>query len=549
MKTCFLLLALLLGGTSLLSAQVFDVEILKDNGPRNERINVVILGDGFQEAELDQFIIEATNIMDDLFDEPPFSEYETYFNVFAIKVPSTDSDIDHPGTASDVDEPATPVVEADTYFDMTFDGARIHRLLVVGDRPAVTAVLANNLPEHDIVLLLGNSTVYGGSGGSYATTSLASSAAQIAIHEIGHSFGRLSDEYWAGDVFARETLNQTRETDPALVKWSNWHGDNGIGIYPKGTSGNAANWYRPHQNCKMRRLNSPFCSVCIEAFVERIHQLVDPIDAYTPASPQLGGGESSYDFSLSLLQPTTNSLRVVWRLNEDEIGGTRNQSAITLAEGAITQFPSIITVTVEDTSAFLRIDNHAAIHQDVVTWTVSKALPVTWLSFTAAARRKQVDLAWQTSSETDNRGFEIQRSADGTDWQVLGWQASAPRTSGRAQRAYAFTDRAPLPGQNLYRLRQIDYDGTATFSEVRSVAFGPVAGMVLYPNPTANVARLLAPVGSRVEDIRIRSLDQRILRRLIGSGTTLDLSGLPAGTYLVEATINGERFRQQLIKR
>ena len=67
------------------------------------------------------------------------------------------------------------------------------------------------------------------------------SANQIAIHQIGHSFGKLKDEYYAGDQYATENaVNMTQVTDPALVKWKNWIGDNGIVIYQHCCGGNSS---------------------------------------------------------------------------------------------------------------------------------------------------------------------------------------------------------------------------------------------------------------------------------------------------------------------
>ena len=91
--------------TCYISAQIFDIETIKFSGDNDKRINLVILSEGYQEVELNQFISDATAFSNDMFSQSPFLEYANYFNVYAIKVPSNESGADHPGTATDVSEP------------------------------------------------------------------------------------------------------------------------------------------------------------------------------------------------------------------------------------------------------------------------------------------------------------------------------------------------------------------------------------------------------------------------------------------------------------
>ena len=98
-------------------------------------------------------------------------------------------------------------------------------------------------------------------------------------------------------------------------------------------------------------------------------------------------------------------------------------------------------------------------------------LPVELASFTAEARGHAAHLAWTTASETNNAGFEVEASADGRGFRRLGWVTGQGSSS--AAHAYQFDDGtfAAAPGPLVYyRLRQLDTDGTATFSPVRSMA-------------------------------------------------------------------------------
>lgn len=357
--------------TLLVNAQVFDVETLLTSGATEKRINLVILSDGYQENELDKFITDANSFTTAFFKETPYKEYKNYFNVFAIKVPSNESGADHPGTATDVTEPGShPVIDVDNYFGSTFDYYKIHRLLVPTNTTALTNVLATNFPEYDQVVVLVNSSFYGGSGGTYATTSTEASSNDVAIHEIGHSFANLADEYYAGDSYAAEKANMTQTTDSTQVKWKNWiGGSNGVGIYQHCCTEIAKTWYRPHQSCMMRNLSYDFCPVCIEGTIEKIHTLVSPIDSYSPQNEQPIKMANTTNFSVTLVYPNPNTLNVKWLFNNTTINTTDNEVAI--ATSNLIAGENKLQVIVEDKTQFLRVDNHETIHAYTVTWNIT----------------------------------------------------------------------------------------------------------------------------------------------------------------------------------
>jgi len=352
-------------------AQVFNVETLKLSGSTDKRINLVILSEGYQTNELPQFITDATNFMNAMFSQSPFLEYTNYFNVYAIKVPSNQSGSDHPGTATDVIEPASPKTNVDTYFNTSYDSYNIHRLLYSYDYATISTVLANNFPVFDQAIILVNSSVYGGSGGLYPFTSTGVSTSEIAIHELGHSLFNLKDEYYPGDALAAEAINMTQETIPALVRWKNWINRNGIDIYPYATSGNAATWNRPHQNCKMRYLGVPFCSVCKEGIVEKIHAIITPIDSYTPVSNTITNPIFPIDFQLNLIKPIPNTLESTWTLN----GATfaTNLDAVSILEADLNSGINNLTIAVIDVTTLLKVDNHTSIHVSTVSWIINNS--------------------------------------------------------------------------------------------------------------------------------------------------------------------------------
>ena len=383
--TRWLLLPLLwLSGalTAPVAAQTFPVDTLVKTGPLARRINLVFVPDGYQASEMQLFRTRVTQVLASLFSQTPFQEYQPYFNAFAIEVPSAQSGTTHPRTAPDCG--ATTAFAATTYFNSTFDYGNIHRLLVPQGNAALGTVLARNFPSYDQVFILVNSTEYGGSGGQFATASANTSATEIMVHEVGHSFAGLSDEYWAGTQYARETANMTQTTDPTTVRWAPWMNTNGIGIYSHTTD---PSWKKPHQNCKMQFLGVPFCAVCREAFVEKFHTLVSPLQAYAPTALAINAPTQDLPFALTLLPPTPNTLRVTWTRDGTVFARNRATTTVPLA-----QFPTgthTIRAVVVDTTALTRRTAHLTQHSYTVTWTVNRT--ATGVSMASATAEYEVE--------------------------------------------------------------------------------------------------------------------------------------------------------------
>ncbi|MGI4870784.1 MAG: T9SS type A sorting domain-containing protein [Janthinobacterium lividum] len=173
----------------------------------------------------------------------------------------------------------------------------------------------------------------------------------------------------------------------------------------------------------------------------------------------------------------------------------------------------------------------------LTTFTVSQAsspLPVQLVGFTARlATPATVRLNWATASEANSARFEVERSADGIAFTQVG-TVTAAGTSLTA-RTYGLTDAALPAGSAVlyYRLRQVDLDGTAAYSAVRTVALGG-SGLALYPNPTHGTATLAGAAPGTT----VRVLDA--LGRVVATATTdatgtAALSGLATGLYVVQA--------------
>lgn len=294
-KSILTLALAFLGGYGLF-AQRFPMETIRYNGSPDKVVNLVIMGDGYTAHQQAKFSNDVQQVIDGMFLQEPWKTYVNEINVYAIKVISNVS-----GAAT---RPSEPI---DNYFGSSFNTSNIERLLYPFNISRVVGVLNTNTPFFDIGVIIVNDNRYGGSGGTFATFSTHPDALEIMIHELGHSFSRLSDEYWAGDQFARETANMSQDGNPSTNRWRSFIGGGGVGIY---THVESPTWFRPHQNCKMRFLGRDFCAVCMSELKNDIETLTVPSDLQRPVAffgaekLEVFEGEAVKFFDLSSQSPT-----------------------------------------------------------------------------------------------------------------------------------------------------------------------------------------------------------------------------------------------------
>jgi len=323
-------------------AQVFKVDTLAYSGDPSNRINLVILGDGYAITDTTKFRSDALNTANYFLSVPPFNEYKNFFNFFAIEVISNDSGNDHPGTGSDEPNPIIqPITSVDNYLESTFDYG-VHRCVYSSNTGLVFSIANTNFPQYDLLNVIVNTTYYGGCGGSVAFSTMNAASAEIFVHEFGHSFGGLQDEYEYGSMNclpgSNQLINVTQETDSSILVWKKWlttaqiptpadSSCNLIGLH-EGAQYCFTNWYRPKCNCKMRQLNQPLCEVCIEQFIYKINSLVDLNDDYSPQNTAITICKSdSQLFTITPVRTIPNTVVTTWYL--DNIPVLNNDTAYT----------------------------------------------------------------------------------------------------------------------------------------------------------------------------------------------------------------------------
>ncbi len=175
------------------------------------------------------------------------------------------------------------------------------------------------------------------------------------------------------------------------------------------------------------------------------------------------------------------------------------------------------------------------IRQDGVCGEVAIPLPVRLTKFDAAKSGTSVSLTWTTSSEQNNAGYEILRSANGTDFTTIGFVEGKGSTSATSN--YTFVDNAPLAGINHYRLKQKDLSGEISYSHIRTVDFSTSAQEIkLFPNPARSVITVTQlKAGDRLSIFNNQgALISR--KNVANAQETISVESLPQGVYVLQIT-------------
>jgi len=180
--------------------------------------------------------------------------------------------------------------------------------------------------------------------------------------------------------------------------------------------------------------------------------------------------------------------------------------------------------------------------------TVDAALPVELRTLTATTEvAKGIRVDWATETEVDNEGFDVQRSADGRNWETISFVESAGQRGD-----YTLLDEQPHLGVNYYRLQSVAYDGTRELSQVVSANWevrGEQALVRFFPNPAGDeVNYSLLSTEDQIREITVLSSYGKILRSVKTFNGRLSLVDLPRGTYVVLVKTNSHQSVHRVVK-
>ncbi|BDU71946.1 M64 family metallopeptidase [Mesoterricola silvestris] len=465
------------------SALASQVEDLQRSGDPANRIHVVLLGDGYRAEDQAKLSRDARNWLATFVGTPPFANYASYFNVKVVHVVSPQDGASNGSHGLGV---TRDTVLGATFRNASPEGvAPDYRLLVV-DNARVLALAMALAPECTVALVLVNDSKYGGSGGAVPVFSANPASGLIALHELGHAFGGLADEYQCGDTSALPATleafpNVTARRDPDQIKWRSWiapgvplptpAGVPGLGLF-EGAYFHDTGVFRPRQACRMRSLGDGFCEVCSEAIVRRIYDRVRPLDP--PITPLAA---NPLRLSVARPVPVPDTVRVAWAVDGAAVAGDGD----TLVLPAPLQGNHTVTATVTDTTPLVRegLERLTAVQ----TWTfgspqAARVEPARHLVLRLVrtprgfqvAERRVVDLplppdagrgAWQ--AEVVGPGGDVQFRTGLEDPSPLRGEFQHPGESGRIQGRWMEDGR---PVSFLVRIPWVEDGELALFRKV-----------------------------------------------------------------------------------
>ena len=368
-RLCALLILLV---TPFATVQAEPSETIINNGTAANRVDVAILGDGYTSSEMAKYRTDVLQFVQAMFAQDPYLEYQRYFNVHRVDVTSNQSGADHPERGSFVD----------TAFDANYNCAGTQRLICVAQNKVFAALQRSLSPnQYDIALVIVNDAEYGGSGGSVAVASTHILGVEIILHELGHSFGLLRDEYGGsqcGTVTEPNSPNITTMTSRSQIKWGHWIDAStpvpttnpapGVpGLFVGGLFCDNG-YHRPTADSKMRTLGRPFDQINTEQLVKRIYNVVSPIEDGSPSlnSVSLNNGESQL-FLVNSPNPLSHSLNVTWFID-----GQRQGAGKTFFLNASFLTPGIhsLDALVKDNTSWVRVDTEQLL-SDTRHWTIT----------------------------------------------------------------------------------------------------------------------------------------------------------------------------------
>ncbi|MEU1329771.1 M64 family metallopeptidase [Streptomyces sp. NPDC005865] len=357
-----------------------DVVPIVQAGPTADKLDVVFIGDGYTASQQEDFHADVRAKWAKISAVEPYASYKGLFNVWAVDAVSRQS-----GVSGD---PTTDVVK-DTALGSAFFCDGIERLLCVDTNKVES--YATKAEDPDLVIVLGNSSKYGGAGynditspSGYDGIATASSdnaqSDQVAVHETGHSLGKLADEYWY-DEYGTYTgaepweANTSKLTADELTaqqkKWYRWIGQTspdggtvgayeGGGYYPRGL-------YRPTEDSIMRTLGREFNLPGREAMIAGFHRHASVVTAQTPTDRAVRRGDK-------VRVRAAHGIQLRWSVDGREARKARGDATVTPrslgtpADGR----PHTLSLRATDPTKAIRDPALRTLLTDTLTWKVRR---------------------------------------------------------------------------------------------------------------------------------------------------------------------------------
>ena len=211
---------------------------------------------------------------------------------------------------------------------------------------------------------------------------------------------------------------------------------------------------------------------------------------------------------------------------------------------AATNFGWAIVGNTEGTSAnarrFASRNTIDAADRPALSITYTGGLPVSLTSFTGYIQANKVLLTWKTASETNNSHFNVEQSADGRNFKVVGKVNGAGNSA--VEKTYTFLSAGLVEGKNYYRLAQVDFDGATKYSSIVSLSFAPGLRLRIEPNPVISNLILKATSSIIGKQYYISSSAGKVVQKGSITGETINVASLANGMYFLNVEGDGKKF-------
>jgi hypothetical protein len=348
---------------------------IRDTGIDSNRLVFVVMGDGYTLANLTAgtFNTHVQNFVNAFMSKSPWDIYFAGTNVYRVDIESNQQGADEPPNN----------IYVDTYLNSTFWTSNIERLLTIDGTGYSRAISAANslvgIGIWDYIFVLVNSTRYGGSGGSISVASIHSASNEVVLHESGHTFAGLADEYedaYPGYPPGDYEPNVDFDSTGSGLKWLVWvepgtplptpetsSYDTVVGAF-EGARYLSTGIYRPWYNCEMRSLYRPFCPVCKQAHVIRYTNIVNLADYVAPStSTTVSVGAAGINFTISPIP--ISPITYEWRLNSNLMSNATTKN-LTLTNSDLTTGTNTLQVKIMHPTSLIRTTSV----YDAYTWSL-----------------------------------------------------------------------------------------------------------------------------------------------------------------------------------
>ncbi len=362
----------------------------------DNRINLLFMGDGYTSGQSNDFNADVDAVIAYMETFEPYQSYANFTSYDRLFTASSQSGADKPSPCF------SPASFVNTAFDAKYCTSNIERLLTVNSTKVLTAAAAN--PNWDEIAVVVNDGVYGGSGGFFSTFSTHAFSDDIFIHEYGHSFTGLADEYDSpypgypacSDISGSSPCeaNVTDVTTRNNIKWNHLIAgatpvptpdipaySNSLGLF-EGARYLSSGMYRPVSACNMRVLGYGFCAVCQEAYVHRVYEvlyaqgntklsLIEPDSAVPVSQNPSGMVATPMNFSVMTLQPS-HDLSVTWYVAGVSQGTTQSSQVTQSFQFTPANSGNVeVKVRVKDNSSLVDASQHGSLPHFEHVWQVN----------------------------------------------------------------------------------------------------------------------------------------------------------------------------------